>query len=225
MAKAPCEKTMSDSMLEIISKALGRSEPPAVAPVPPEIPDAIARLVARDKNLSDVFAKSATDAKFKLARVTRDELTSRVVQFLQDHKTKKVGIPASEFLGNLGIQKAIEDCGISVVRWDESTLDAAYDLYCCITDVYAAVAETGSLVIRPSAGHGRVLSLVPPVHVAIVEPGNIVADLIDLLEKIAAAPRAPNITLITGPSKTADIEGALVTGVHGPGVVGVFLVE
>ncbi len=73
---------------------------------------------------------------------------------------------------------------------------------------YAAVAETGSLVIRPNPGHGRALSLVPPLHVAIVDPSNIVPDLIDLMDKIAGEPYAPNITLITGPSKTADIEGA-----------------
>jgi L-lactate utilization protein LutC len=216
---------MSDSMLEIVSRALGRSVPPAMVPAPPAISDSVARLVARDRNLSDVFVKSAGEAKFKVTRVSRDQVANQVVQFLRDHKSKKIGMPASERLVRLGIQKAIEDSGANVVRWDESTLDAAYDLDCGVTDVYAAVAETGSLVIRPGVGHGRALSLVPPVHVAIVEPGDIVADLIDLLEKIGANPRSPNMTLITGPSKTADIEGALVTGVHGPGVVGVFLVE
>ena len=45
------------------------------------------------------------------------------------------------------------------------------------------------------------------------------------LEKIRLEPRPPNVTVITGPSKTADIEGALVTGVHGPGLVQVFLVR
>ena len=121
---------------------------------------------------------------------------------------KESGSPASDLLDRLEIPKAIEDAGATVIRWDQSTLDAAYDLDCGITDVYAAVAETGSLVIRPAPGHGRAISLVPPIHVAIVEPGNIVPDLIDLFEKIAAAPRVPNITIITGPSKTADIEGA-----------------
>ena len=94
-----------------------------------------------------------------------------------------------------------------------------------MTDVWAAVAETGSLVIRPDAHHGRLLSLAPPIHVAFVKPQQIVADLIDLMQMIDADTRAPNITLITGPSKTADIEGSLVIGVHGPGMVRVMLVN
>jgi L-lactate dehydrogenase complex protein LldG len=215
---------MPDPMIEIIRRALGRSEPLTSPPTPPPIPDSVARLVAKDGNLIDLFIKSAADAHFQLARVTADQLRPELSQFLRQHHCKKIGIPASDVLDRLGIQKAIDDAGATVFRWDQSTLDAAYDLDCGVTDVYAAVAETGSLVIRPDPSHGRALSLVPPIHIAIVEPPNIVADLIDLFEKIATAPSAPNITIISGPSKTADIEGALVTGVHGPGVVQVFLV-
>jgi L-lactate dehydrogenase complex protein LldG len=214
---------MPESMIEIIRRALGRTEPLASPPTPPSIPDSVARLVAKDGNLIELFIKSAADAHFQLARVAADQLRTELSKFLRQNQCKKVGIPTSDLLDHLEIQKAIEDAGATVIRWDQSMLDAAYDLDCGVTDVYAAVAETGSLVIRPTPSHGRALSLVPPIHVAIVEPGNIVPDLIDLLEKIAAAPRAPNITIITGPSKTADIEGALVTGVHGPGVVQVFL--
>jgi L-lactate dehydrogenase complex protein LldG len=215
---------MSDSMIEIIRRALGRSQPLAALPSPPPIPDSVARLVAKDGNLIDLFVKSAADAHFQLTRVSAAQLRPELSQFLRQNQCKKVGIPASDLLDRLEISKAIDDAGATVIRWDQSTLDAAYDLDCGITDVYAAVAETGSIVILPTPAHGRALSLVPPIHIAIVEPANIVPDLIDLLEKIAAAPRAPNITIITGPSKTADIEGALVTGVHGPGVVQVFLV-
>jgi L-lactate dehydrogenase complex protein LldG len=215
---------MPESMIEIIRRALARTEPLASPPTPPSIPDSVARLVAKDGNLIELFIKSAADAHFQLARLAADQLRPELSKFLRQNQCKKVGIPASDLLDRLEIPKAIEDAGATVIRWDQSTLDAAYDLDCGVTDVYAAVAETGSLVIRPTPGHGRALSLVPPIHVAIVEPADIVPDLIDLLEKIAAAPRAPNITIITGPSKTADIEGALVTGVHGPGVVQVFLV-
>ena len=214
---------MPDPMIEIIRRALSRTQPLATPPTPPLIPDSVARLAAKDANLIDLFIKSATEARFQLARVSTDQIRPQLSQFLQQHHCKQVGIPASDLLDHLEIPKAIEAAGATVVRWDQSTLDAAYDLDCGITDTYAAVAETGSLVLRPNPSHGRALSLVPPIHIAIVEPSNIVADLIDLFEKLASAPRVPNITIITGPSKTADIEGALVTGVHGPGVVQVFL--
>jgi len=210
-------------MIEIVRKALGRPQPLETAPVPPVIPDAVARLVGKDVNLVDHFVQSAMDAKFQVARVSAGEIGEHLVEFLRVNQCKTVGIPTSELLDRLGVEKVIQDSGVAVVRWGESTLDAAYDLDCCVTDVYAAVAETGSLVIKPTAGHGRALSLVPPIYIAIVEAASIVPDLIDLLEMIAAAPRVPNVTLITGPSKTADIEGVLVTGVHGPGLVQIYL--
>lgn len=215
---------MNDPMIDIVRKALGRTEALANPPKPPEIADAFARLVPKDANLVERFAQSAVAAKMQVMRVTAQEVGGRLTEFLSKHGAKMVGIPASELIDRLGIARSIAAAGATVIRWDESTLDAAYDLDIGVTDVYAAVAETGSLVIRPGPGHGRALSLVPMVHVAIVEPGNIVADLIDLMEKIGTETRAANITIITGPSKTADIEGELVTGVHGPGVVGVFLV-
>jgi len=98
-----------------------------------------------------------------------------------------------------------------------------YDFDAGVTDVYAAVAETGSLVVRASAGHGRALSLVPPVHVAIVEPKNLLADLVDLFQKMNADSVASSVSIISGPSKTSDIEMNLVIGVHGPVVVKVFV--
>jgi L-lactate dehydrogenase complex protein LldG len=215
---------MSDPMLEIIRRALGRIEPLKTAPTPPAIPDSIARLVARDGNLVDLFTKSATEAHLHVTRVTPADLPTELARFLRENNCKKVGLPASDLLDRLKVAEIIQSIGATAIRWTESTLDAAYDLDCGITDAYAAVAETGSIVIRPTPSHGRALSLVPPIHIAIIEPAIIVADLIDLFEKISREPRSPNVTLITGPSKTADIEGALVTGVHGPGNVQVYLV-
>jgi L-lactate dehydrogenase complex protein LldG len=216
---------MDDPVLERVRQALGRSHPLPAAPTPPEIPDSIARLAPRDADLQNLFAKSAAAANFAIDIVSDDRLPAHLVEFLKLHQCRQIGLSVSPLLDRLGIEPALRAADLTFHRWDQSTLDAAYDLDCGITDVYAAVAETGSLVIRPNPAHGRALSLVPPMHIAIVDPATIVPDLIDLMQKIAADPRSPNITLITGPSKTADIEGALVTGVHGPGFVQVFLLQ
>lgn len=88
-----------------------------------------------------------------------------------------------------------------------------------ITSVDRALAETGSLVMCSAFGKERMASLVPPVHVAVVEEEQLLPDLFDLFEELQPrdGARLPsNIALITGPSKTGDIELQLTTGVHGP---------
>lgn len=89
-----------------------------------------------------------------------------------------------------------------------------------ITSANWAIAETGTLVLRAQPGQERLASLLPPLHVAIVEPAQLVPDLYDVFRHLESAglDNLPsNLTLVTGPSKTGDIELQLTTGVHGPG--------
>jgi L-lactate dehydrogenase complex protein LldG len=114
---------------------------------------------------------------------------------------------------------------LTVKSWDELTLEELYDYDCAVTDVDSAVAESASLVIKPKQSHGRGLSLVPMYHVAFVEEKQILPDLADLFRELALDADRSNVILISGPSKTADIEMNVVTGVHGPNVVNAFLVK
>lgn len=94
-----------------------------------------------------------------------------------------------------------------------------------ITGADAALAETGSVVLVSGPGRGRLASLLPPVHVAIVERGRFVRSLPDLLvARPELAVAGSNLVCITGPSRTADIEHTLSRGVHGPKEVHVILV-
>lgn len=89
-----------------------------------------------------------------------------------------------------------------------------------ITSTTWAVAETGSLLCAHGPMNERLTSLVPPVHLAVVERKQIVDDLFDAFAKLGERSLdtfPSNATFITGPSKTGDIETKLVTGVHGPG--------
>ena len=100
-------------------------------------------------------------------------------------------------------------------------MEASFEVDVGLTGVTWAVAETGSLVVAPSPTSGRMLSLAPLVHVALVRRDQIVADLLDLFgpSGIAKGGMPSGGVPITGQSKTADIELKLVTGVHGPGFV------
>jgi L-lactate dehydrogenase complex protein LldG len=87
-----------------------------------------------------------------------------------------------------------------------------------ITGVDAAIAETGSLVLNSNEKQPRTASLLPPIHIAIVQPGDIVPNLeVFLALNDPEIDEMSNVTVITGPSRTADIELSITLGVHGPG--------
>ncbi len=99
----------------------------------------------------------------------------------------------------------------------ESTFDRArIDEYeFAITRATAAIAETGSLVLTDADTVPRLAALAPWVHIAVLDCNRIVPDMPSAIAQFGT----DRATLfVTGPSKTADVEGILIKGVHGPGV-------
>jgi L-lactate dehydrogenase complex protein LldG len=100
----------------------------------------------------------------------------------------------------------------------------------CLSGVEAAIAESGSLVLVHGPEKPRLASLLAPVHVAIVREGQLVRGLGEaighLRDQGGVDPftNTSNITLITGPSRTADIEMTLTLGIHGPKEIHVVLI-
>ena len=84
-----------------------------------------------------------------------------------------------------------------------------------ITRAAAAIAETGTIVLNDTTTSRRLGALTPWVHIAVVERAKIFSDL---PEAVASLGSDSNVIWVTGPSKTADVEGILIEGVHGPGV-------
>ena len=83
-----------------------------------------------------------------------------------------------------------------------------------VTRAAAAIAESGTIVLNDATTSRRLAALAPWVHVAVVERATIFADL---PQAVAALGTDRNVIWCTGPSKTADVEGILIEGVHGPG--------
>ena len=96
-----------------------------------------------------------------------------------------------------------------------------YEVDAGITDAVCAFAESGTIVVTSGPQRNRGTWLIPPIHICVLRASQILPDLLDW--KPAALPTS--LTFITGPSKTADIEGILITGVHGPRAVHIFLTE
>ena len=95
-----------------------------------------------------------------------------------------------------------------------------------ITSADYALAETGTFVMLSSPQEARLISLLPPVHVAVIPRSRILANLDELLGILPLpADQTSSMVLITGPSRTADIEQILIRGVHGPGEVYAVIVD
>ena len=149
-----------------------------------------------------------------------------VLFFLAEaRRTARVTIAAISVLTQLAVAQRLRGEGFEAVRWADMSADDAYDFDCGVTEVDYAVAETGTVAIRHAPEHGRLLSLTPFVHVAVVEPRKLVPDLLDLFAALKADGIGSGTTLISGPSKTADIEMNTVTGVHGPNIVKAFVLS
>jgi L-lactate dehydrogenase complex protein LldG len=83
-----------------------------------------------------------------------------------------------------------------------------------ITRGAGAIAETGTIILNDALTSTRLGALAPWAHVAVISRRSLHADLV---QAVAALGGDPNVVWCTGPSKTADIEGILIEGVHGPG--------
>lgn len=99
-------------------------------------------------------------------------------------------------------------------QWRNALFD---EVDASLTLARSAIAETGSLILWPDANEPRLMSLVPPVHIVLLDPVHIHADLHSAMKAEGWAKGLPtNALLVSGPSKTADIQQVLAYGAHGP---------
>lgn len=100
-----------------------------------------------------------------------------------------------------------------------STVDSIWDAKIGFARADFAIAQMGTLVFSAGPRHDRLSTLVPPINVVVVVQSDIVPTLNEALPRLTSR----SSVFVTGPSRTADIEGVLVRGVHGPGEVLVYV--
>jgi L-lactate dehydrogenase complex protein LldG len=211
-----------------------------VPPIGPEVgyvgggPDLVARLAAE------------VEAVGGKPRVVDDwqEAAAAIAELLDSHRPGSVLCWDHETLEAAGVGALLAERGIRCIRLGQASRgdatnaalsqlapeDQRRELLAAemgITSVAYAVAETGTMALDAKPGRERSASLLPPVYLTIVHAGQIVPDLFDLFAKLQyeLADLTSCYSLITGPSKTGDIELRLTTGVHGPGVWHVVVVR
>ena len=151
----------------------------------------------------------AFSANFKAVNGRAMDSVAQLIEFL-DGNNQRTGYCDPDLFDSIGSQ--LVAAGLTV----ETSYDRArYDDYQFgITRATGAIAESGSLIIDDFKTSRRLAALSPWVHVGVLKKDEI---LRTIPGAITAFGDAPNIIWCTGPSKTADVEGILIEGVHGPG--------
>lgn len=158
-----------------------------------------------------------------------------IERIIESSAARKILCWRHPLIDRLNLHAVLAPKGIEILWWDDleqfspdERRRLSFEAHLGITSVDWAIAETGSLaLIARAGGRGRSVSLLPPVHIALIEPSQLIPDLFDLYPLLERLPEGlpSNVTLITGPSKTGDIQLKLTTGVHGPGEVHALIVE
>ena len=203
-----------ENILKKIRKALSHSTP---VPFPKsEGNETVFHASKEEKEIefAEQFAK--LQGRFVYC-INRQELAFQLGSLVKKMDWKKVYCLEDNLLQ--GAEAQISD---RIVKTGIANCDVA------ITGCECLVARTGSVVMSAAQQSGRVTSVYAPVHICIAFTGQLVYDVRDALQlvKDKYGSKLPSlITFATGPSRTADIEKTLVTGVHGPKEVYCFLVE
>lgn len=164
----------------------------------------------------ELFRKNSAALKTDFYLVeNREQLAGLLVGLRDAEGWKKIGAHQGEWTGfacgKLGLPVCQTDGGYEVR--DLEQCDAG------ITECDALIAQTGSVLVTSKSAGGRALSVLPPHHVVLARRERLLGDLPDAFALLRSkyAPHYPSfISLITGPSRTGDIERILVLGAHGP---------
>lgn len=210
---------------QILHRLRAAPSQPVAAPDPVAFYDQRSRedLATRVERL----ALNLKNAMAEVHRTTTDTLAADLAKVIQEKSLKKVAV-GDELLAQQPLCDTIQTvCALHPVQSAHTEQAALFtEIDAGLTLSHTSIAETGTIVLRSSPLAPRLLSLVPPVHIVIVDTAHVYDTLFDLMHQEGWAQGLPtNVILVSSPSKTADIQQTLAYGAHGPKQLVVMLVE
>jgi L-lactate dehydrogenase complex protein LldG len=181
--------------------------------VAPPLPTALPRTFASgDGRLFERFAQELEAAGGEARRLPTDALAAAVAELAAEARTAVVTPDLGPFVGR--VEEGLRRAGCRAL---EPTREAAARADLGITGAALGVASTGSVLLRAGPDAPRAASLLPPVHLAVLPEGRLVPGFEELFAVLPdLVGEGSQAVLVTGPSRTTDIERTLVRGVHGP---------
>jgi L-lactate dehydrogenase complex protein LldG len=207
---------MTNPVIENIRRSLGRTAQSSFSPRP---------AIYEPRQPETIDAETFLNEVKKLSGVTQKLIPSDIDPALRtlitEQKIHKATVWATPYLRQLGVTEILNSLGVELISPNASKHDMALcDLG--ITEADFLLPETGTLVLKSSAEKPRAVSLLPRIHLAIVRPETLRADMHQVF---AEAKNHHYLVFVTGPSRTADIELTVTLGVHGPKNLFVWMIE
>ena len=214
-----------------ILNALRRTARPSKSRVeyPIEESPGRSRIPAKDLEQGLSSAIEMLGGHFHRAR-SEDEVTRILCRLIQAANVRKVAALLDDDLGKIPFEQAVQHTDARLASYSEAEIgDSLENVIAGLKDVemgvfrvFRALAQSGTMVLKGNAGLSRAISLIPPIIVGILDKECIVADLGDVFSELIDKDELPSqpgdwMVCISGPSRTADIEATLTTGIHGPG--------
>ena len=219
-----------NSVLEDVRRALGRKitmAPEALASFiePPQETDLTAR-IAR-------FISEATAVRARVHRCSQLQLVEKIAEICAP-LSGALALSQSSLFRQSELKRELEARGLSVFdgcELDHGQLTAQLaDCAAGLTAADYAIAETGTIALSSDERNSLLVSLLPPVHIAVIQAEQISATLAEAIsligtERTGRSDPARSVSFITGPSRTSDVELVLSISVHGPKEVHVIILE
>jgi len=202
-------------------------QPPAPVSLPPELPIKTYSQKEKIERLKTLMEAMRTEVHLSDAKnwvnTVKDILKKREVKSLLYAPRTAIGETLAHHWGN---DAADLPYLIPYEMEIEQLKEKVFTVEAGITSTEGAIAGTGALILWPTEKEPRLMSIVPPLHIAVLQANKIHNSLSEVIQKENWPTKMPtNVVLVSGPSKTADIEMTLAFGVHGPKELIVLILE
>jgi L-lactate dehydrogenase complex protein LldG len=219
------------SVLDDVRQALGHRATVTPEPLDPFIEPAFApgadSLIAR-------FTQEATAVSARVHRLSgKLELVEKILEMCA-HQAGEVALSGAALITQMELGATLAARGLTTFESHETDHEALISRLANsavgVTAADYAIAETGTIVLTSDEPNALLVSLLPPVHIALVRAGQVVASIDETIirlskDRMEGVNPSRSVTMITGPSRTSDVELILSIGVHGPKELHVIILD
>lgn len=171
-----------------------------------------------NENFFELFKTKAEELTVKVLRTASSkEAAVSIIEQIRQLKVQKVAFTPMTLADTAEVEAYAPSMGLDFCR--ELNRDKIEQADMGISEFDLGIAQLGCIVQDASDLHTRLVSMLPPIHLALLRTSSLVesfSDALEIIEKTYKGNIPPYLSFITGPSKTADIERELTIGVHGP---------